>query len=351
MKLATKKGNNNKHKIHTTMKKNLLTGLFALCFTSLMAQSELTNLRVEARADYQREYIDEKSVDQNNGFKGKYLIIRMDGSLGEGFTYSYRQRLNKAHSDQSYFDATDWITLTYTTGNWSISGGKQVVAIGGYEYDLAPIDVYFASEYWNNIHCYQLGASLTWKNKKGSDSFTAQVTQSPFRANADDMYAYNLMWCGSHGWFSTLYSANLIEYLPGKYISYIALGNKFNIGEVTVGIDLMNRASDGHTFIGKNITAIGEVSWMPTDKINIFAKATYDVNNTNTASDICVASGTEITRVGAGIEFYPMPNGSKDVRLHANSCYTFGKGTGALADKQSIFDAGITWRINLLKKK
>lgn len=333
------------------MKRKLLTGLFALCVTSLMAQSEITNLRVEARADYQREYVDDKKIDENNGFKGKYLIIRMDGSLGEGFTYSYRQRLNKAHSDQSYFDATDWITLTYTTGNWSVSGGKQVVAIGGYEYDQAPIDVYFASEYWNNIPCYQLGASLTWKNKKGSDSFTAQVTQSPFKANAGDMYAYNVMWCGSHGWFNTIYSANLIEYLPGKYISYIALGNKFNVGEVTIVADIMNRASGDHTFIGKNITAIGEISWMPTDRINILAKATYDVNNTNAASDMCVAPGIEVTRVGAGIEFYPMSNGSKDIRLHANACYTFGNGTGALLDKQSIFDAGLTWRINLLNKK
>ncbi|MBR5893702.1 MAG: porin [Bacteroidaceae bacterium] len=333
------------------MKRKLLTGLFALCFSGLMAQSELTNLRVEARADYQREYVDDKEIEENSGFKGKYLTIRMDGSLGEGFTYSYRQRLNKAHSDQSYFDATDWLTLTYTTGNWSISGGKQVVAIGGYEYDQAPIDVYFASEYWNHIPCYQLGASLTWKNDKGSDSFTAQVTQSPFRANADDMYAYNIMWCGSHGRFNTIYSANLIEYLPGKYISYIALGNKFNVGEVTIVADLMNRASGDHTFIGKNITAIGEISWMPTENLNIIAKATYDVNNTNATSDICVAPGTEITRVGAGIEFFPMSNGSKDVRLHANACYTFGNATGALLDKQSIFDAGITWRINLLKKK
>ena len=53
------------------MKRKLLTGLFALCVTSLMAQSEITNLRVEARADYQREYVDDKKIDENNGFKGK----------------------------------------------------------------------------------------------------------------------------------------------------------------------------------------------------------------------------------------------------------------------------------------
>lgn len=334
------------------MKKKLLAGLFALFCTSFMAQGqELINLRVEARADYQREYIDDKEIEENSGFKGKFLNIRMDGDLGHGFTYSYRQRLNKANKDQSYFDATDWITLTYTTGNWSFSGGKQVVGIGGYEYDCAPIDVYFASEYWHNIACYQFGASVSWSNNKGTDKFTAQITQSPFKANADDMYAYNIMWCGSHDWFNTIYSANLIEYLPGKYISYLSLGNRFYLGEFTVTVDLMNRASSDHTFIGKNLTAVGEISWMPTDKLNIFAKATYDVNNTNATSDMCVAPGTEVTRVGAGIEFYPMPNGNKDVRLHANTCYTFGNGTGALADKQSLFDVGLTWKINFLNLK
>ena len=56
------------------MKRKLLTGLFALCFYGLLAQSELTNLRVEARADYQREYVDDKEIEENSGFKGKYEI-------------------------------------------------------------------------------------------------------------------------------------------------------------------------------------------------------------------------------------------------------------------------------------
>ena len=115
------------------MKRVLLTGLFALCFAGLFAQSKPINLRVEARFDSQGEYVDGDMIEDNSGFKGKFINIRMDGDLGHGVTYSYRQRLNKAHSDQSYFDATDWLKLTYTTGNWSLSAGKQVVGIGGYE--------------------------------------------------------------------------------------------------------------------------------------------------------------------------------------------------------------------------
>ena len=46
-----------------------------------------------------------------------------------------------------------------------------------------------------------------------------------------------------------------------------------------------------------------------------------------------------------------MKNGSKDVRLHANACYTFGKNgnlAGALIDKQTLVDVGLTWRIEML---
>lgn len=322
----------------------------ALCFAGVFAQSKLINLRLEGRFDAQREYVDGTDIEDNSGFKGKFLNIRMDGDIGHGFSYSWRQRLNKAHKDQSYFDATDWLTLTYTTGNWSFSGGKQVVGIGGYEYDRAPIDTYNYSEYCSNIACYQLGVSAAYTTDGGGDKIMIQSTESPFRANASDMYAYNIIWYGSHGWFNSIYSANMIEYLPGKFISYIVLGNKFNAGDFSLELDIMNRATDSHAYFGKNMSVIGELSWTPTEQWRVFGKASYDVNNTTSDADYCVLPGTEITRVGAGIEFFPIKS-SKDVRLHFNGHYTFGNNgnpSGALIDKQSMVDVGITWRIKIL---
>lgn len=333
------------------MKRTILTGLFALCVAALPAQIHLSNLRLEARADYQREYVDGSEVEDNCGFKGKFLNIRMDGKLGNGFSYSYRQRLNKPNKDASFFDATDWINLTYSTGAWSFGGGKQVVAIGGYEYDAAPIDLYFCSEYWHHIPCYQVGVSAAYTIGGGSDKFMVQVCQSPWRANAGDMYAYNLMWCASYSNFSTLCSVNMMEVYPGKYINYIALGTELQVGECKLRLDLMNRASDEHAFWGRDISVVGEAEWLPNEHLTLFAKATYDVNNTDGSLDLCVLPGTEITRVGAGVEYYPMKNGSKDVRLHANACYTFGKNgnlAGVLIDKQTLVDVGLTWRIDLL---
>ena len=166
------------------MKKSLLVCLFALCANILPAQHQFSKFEMYTRADYQRESIDDKVNDDNSGFKGKYLMLRMDGNLGDGFTYSYRQRFNKGVKDATFFDATDWLTLTYTTGNWSFSGGKQVVGIGGYECDRAPIDTYNYSEYCSNIACYQFGISGAWTSISGKDNIMFQFCESPFGRNS-----------------------------------------------------------------------------------------------------------------------------------------------------------------------
>ena len=224
------------------MKKVLLfLSLLIACGVSAQTH-KLNTLRLEARGDYQRFYNDGTSVKEETGFKGKFLNVRLDGQIGENLTYSYRQRLNKPHDDASFFDATDWLYLTYTKNRWSISGGKQVIGIGGFEYDLSPIDVYYFSGFCNNISSYAFGASVSYA-PSADDMLTAQVCESPFRVPENDVYAYNLMWMGKHGCWQTLYSVNMIETLPGHFINYIALGNRFTFGNVTLTLDLMNRTS------------------------------------------------------------------------------------------------------------
>ena len=335
------------------MKKFFLSA-FAVLFCMALGAQEfgLKTLRLEARGDYQREYIDGDEVAGNSGFKGKFLNIRIDGNISKEFSYSYRQRLNKKNGDANFFDATDWLYLAYTKNNWQLSAGKQVVAIGGYEYDAAPIDLYACAEWWNMIPCYQWGGTVAYMMNEGKDNLSFQLCESPFRgALDDDMFAYNLMWVGSHGWFSTIYSVNMVEYRPGKFVNYISLGNKFNMGKVSFELDFMNRAASGQAFFGKDYSVVGTLAWRPTEKLNLFGKACYDVNETSTGKDYLVAPGTEITRVSAGVEYYPLKDARNDVRLHAVGAYSFGDNTnpaGALLDKQAYVTVGVTWRMNLL---
>ncbi len=340
------------------MKKAILTAFLALAATGMKAQeNEILSLGLEARLDYMQEYQQGDKINDASGFKGRYLNLRMDGNLGAGFSYSYRQRLNKLHADAAFFDATDWIHVTYANRNWSVSAGKQVVGIGGFEYDGAPIDLYFCSEYWNNIPCYQIGFSGAYTTDDTNDRFMLQFCESPFRRNAAnilnrEMFAYNLMWYGSHEFYSSIWSVNMIEYLPGRFINYIALGNKFTFGNFTIDLDIMNRAVSAENFMGKDMSFMFNFRWSPLERLNVFVKCTHDFNNSDEAGDWCVTPGTNITRIGGGLEFFPLKH-SKDLRLHLNYCRTDGENiaAGALQPKQSIIDAGVTWKMNMLKIK
>jgi hypothetical protein len=338
------------------MRNTLCTLLALFCCQLAFSQQEakLFNLGLETRLDYQREYIDDEAVNDNSGFKGKYLNIRIDGQLNDKFSYSYRQRLNKEHKDASYFDATDWIYLKYKANdNWGFSAGKQVVAIGGYEYDRAPIDIYFASEYWNNIRCYALGVNAIYTFNGGNDQLQAQICESPFIQPDEDMYAYNLFWSGRfYEDFETLYSVNMLEYLPGKFINYISLGNKLVSENDVLEFDIMNRDVEGHSFFFKNYSLNLRYTYNFCDKFKALLMGSHDVNKTEVAGDYCVLPGTEITRSGLGLEYYPM--GNRSLRLHLFYFRMLGDNSnvaGTLVDNQNIFSFGVKWNLDLLSFK
>ena len=335
------------------MNTKLFLFLFLAIPVGMRAQdSHSLQLKLEARGDYQRMYVDQKTSKDDCGFKGKYLNMVLTGNITENLSYAYRQPLNKFHKDASFFDATDWLYIDYhITGKWSVSGGKQVVGIGGYEYDRAPIDLYFCSEFWNNIPCYQWGASGTYAVTP-KDRLTFQFCQSPFRQfyQDTDMYAYNLLWNGKHGLWNTIWSVNLMEWQEGKFINYISLGNEILVNKfLQLRLDYLNRASSHQTFLFRDCTVVGELSYQPSQRVNVFVKASYDVNKSGNDADLMVHDGTELTSMGMGFEYFPLKN--KDLRIHANYSYTWGSNShsnGILHDKQSLIDLGLTWRMNII---
>ena len=321
----------------------------ALCGSMAMAQGNAkVNLRMEARGDLQYENIAGNTIDSNTGFRGKQFNLRLNGNINDSWSYVYRQRMGKPNDDASYFDAVDHINLTYTTGAWSFTGGKQTVAVGGYEYDRAPIDFYFGSEYWYNMACYQWGVGA--KYSLDNEAVILQVVQSPFRSVNPCMLSYNLMWTGSYGWLDILHSVNMLEYLPSKFVNFIALGHQFNMGDFKLQLDWMNRADVEH-FGFDDFSLMADLSWSASEKLNVLAKATYDVNKDN-AVDLCVLPGTELTRVGAGVEYFPIKD-SQDVRLHGTYSYAWGKNGnlgGSVWDNHSFVSVGVTWKMSVLKR-
>lgn len=306
----------------------------------------------EARVDYEYYSTDGSTNSAESGFKGKYLALRADGMIVPGLTYSWRQRLNKMHFDKSFFDATDWLYLDYAVNRWNFQAGKLVVAMGGWEYNRPPVDIICGSIFWNNIPCYDLGVSAAFSPVPGH-SLMAQVVQSPFFTREHrDMLGYNVMWNGCIDWFHALWSVNMIEYQPGRFISYIALGNKFSFGNVEVELDLMNRAASHQTYFFKDCQLQGDVAWRPDPKWRLFAKASYEFNHSGTDADLAVLDGTELTVAGGGVEFFPLNEKRCNLRLHAGCFYGWGKNTNeadVMQDKTLFLTAGITWQMDFFK--
>ena len=328
--------------------------------------NDIFRLGVEARFDYLNEALAGDVNAAASGFKVRYFNLRIDGQIMPNLTYSWRQRFNRANSLSEFAENTDWLTLTYKpTKNWGVSAGKQVVMIGGFEYDRAPIDLYFCSEYWNNVACYQLGASVSYTTNDYDETITFQVCQSPYQKSGpnlmlnangvptikNNLLAYNLFCSTSHDWYTGLHSINLVEYQRGKFDLYLVLGNQFTFGDAKIQLDIMDRGTSFEDL--DNFSIMGEFSYLFADRVNLFVKATYDQSSEDYASGLYIAPGTEITRVGGGVEYYPFGHkGNRDVRLHAAYAYNFGTNTnsaGALQNKGSFFTAGLTWRVDIMK--
>ena len=354
------------------MKKNVINILLLMVFlplSSLRAQqgyeknNQIFRLGVESRFDYVNNALAGDVISENSGFKVQYFNLRIDGQITPKFSYSWRQRFNKVNSASDFADNTDWLFLTFRpTQNWSLSAGKQVVMIGGWEYDCAPIDVYFASEYWNNVNCYQLGASVAYTTNKANDTFTFQVCQSPYHKGINnyqdgkkmaDLYAYNLFWMGTHGFYTALHSINFSEYQRGKFDAYIVLGNQFKFGDATIQLDFMDYGTSAKELLFRNFSIMGKVDYLIAQRVNVFAKSTYDKVGSGYPAGLFVYPGTEMIRVGGGVEYYPLgAKQNKDIRIHAMYAYSMGTNTnpgGTALDRGSYLSVGLTWKIDLIE--
>ena len=320
------------------------------CTISVSAQQSLFSARIEARGSYQYN----QQSNKRNGFGGDYVMVGLDGELSEKFSYAFRHRIYKAGTDYDFWDATDWLNFTWNaTQSWSFLAGKQVVAIGGWEYDRNPIDLYYTSEAWNLVPCYEWGVTAAYQFNEGKDKFLLQFSQTPFRWVAPDMYGYSLLWYGNHGVWQTAYSVNAFEYARGKYISHIALGNQFTIDKWKFILDFWNRAANHQVFFFDDFSLIGEINFRASKIVNVFTKVTYDKNSANNDADLQVFSGTELTQLSGGVEVFPI-RGKVDLRIDAVVAHSWGKNSnpsGVMMPNDTNVRVGATLFLDLLNFK
>ena len=348
-----------------------IIAIVATMFANVAKAQEQKNftidkLSVEGRVDYDYFFNKDKS-----GLDGKFFNFEMKGSFLQDFSYRIRQRIDMTKGGSK----TDFMILSYHAGkNFSFTAGRMPLAVGGWEYDLPPIDVYFASQFWNEFSCYDIGGQVEFHTTDGNHDIIFQITNSTFnRYSADgdfirlpNRYTYNLIWYGRMGAFSTSYSINMMEQNKGEYINYIALGNMFDFGKLDFYVDFMNRGFfNQKDFLLGDFTIIGEVKYAFTDKFTAMVKGGYDRNKhgyldysgawpTPQAFDMAVLPGVEYTFAGLGFEAYPY-KGNKNVRLHGLFAFNSMANTLDMNNPESSPEltyqaqVGVTWRINFAK--
>jgi hypothetical protein len=320
----------------------------------------IISIKFDVRADgiYNNYGMFKEGSTEKFGFSGRYLNFAIAGNISDKFSYSFRYRINQDNGNpKDFFGSVDWVYLAYQINkNFSISAGKEVVAVGGYEYDKAPIDVYFWSDFWNNLDPpFRFGTSFNFHSSDGNHTLKLQVTDSPFcKESLQGLFAYNLLWYGKINWFETIYSVNFLEYEKGEFINYIALGNKFNFDWFSWELDYTNRASFKQDNFFADFSVVSNMNFAVGDHWNLFVKGGYDQNKAQEgtvervfAYDRYVAPGTQYAFYGAGVEFYPIKSLKNLLRVHA---FVYGNNAGGAQSQLLSFNIGVRWQMKVFQR-
>lgn len=321
--------------------------LAAFCLQSF-AQNAVDSLYIDTRVAFHLESVPGETVTK---FQGDHLNLNIWGHIAPNVDYRLRQRLNKQVFDaRNIFNATDFLYVNWhATDKLRLMVGKQAVLIGGYEYDAVPIDVYFYSQFCNNLYQgFTMGASLYYRFMDGQDVIF-QFCDSPLSLGFENVYAYNLAWSGSFApWWHTIWSTNFVQDRDSRFVNYVSLGNHFTFGNILFDLDVMNRAGIGQrsSLILSDYTVISKFIWS-VGKWNICWKAGYERNepwNVDASGrpyDEVILPGTEYLYGGAGLEYFPM--GDNNLRLHAVYYRDNSR-------SRNNFEFGVTWRLDIIKR-
>ena len=276
------------------------------------------------------DYIPDISLDMRGGYEqdfsggagrffGDGLYLNVDGIISSSLSYSFNHRLASSYyEDNSGFNGTNWLTLTYETGDFAFTAGKDGLLFGSFEYDAYDLDSYYDmnSAFYNEFDCWQWGVSAAWYPAEDHE-FLLQVASSPL---SDENVSIAAGWRGSWEGFESYWTANLWGKDRGM-IPAVALGNRFTFGNLTVDLDLSARFGD--TYLS-GAAAILAPSYQIGEWGRAFTKIGIDRDN---------------TFFGCGLEYFPLKE-NKSIRLHAAyTCndYTVG----------NMINIGLTWKLNV----
>ena len=330
------------------MKRALFTFLAVAAFIQASAQNKVENLFMDMRTTFHQET---EEGEYNSQIRGEYFNLHVLGHITQDIDYRIRHSFSKkGYDEKNMFNGTDIMYINWRANEkWSFLFGKYAVLIGGYEYDAAPIDVYYYSKFCNNIYQgFTFGTSATY-HFSDKHSFVAQICNSPLSMGDPTVYAYNLAWNGQFAsCWKTIWTVNMVQDQARNFINYISFGNHFEYGDAMLDIDIMNRAAlTQKSFLFSDMTLISKFIWA-VGNWNICAKAGYEWNDEHnvredgSAYDVVIDPGTKYVYAGCGLEWFPF--GRNNLRLHAVYYSDSDR-------HRNNFELGATWRVNIISRR
>ena len=290
----------------------------------------------DAKTSEIASYIPDVSLDMRGGlnygnnegaatFMGDGLYLDINGYISPHFSYSLNQRLASTYyEDNSGFNGTNWLTLTFEAGDFAVTAGKDALLMGSFEYDAYDLDAYYDmnSSFYNGFDCWQWGVSGAWYPTEDQEVLL-QFANSPFSYGEPNLFSLAAGWRGTWDWYESYWTANLWQYSEENFVKAVNLGNRFQFGNFTIDLDLMGRFGEVEPpFSG--MTVAFSPSYEISDWGRVFAKGVWEEEN---------------LIYGAGFEYFPLKE-NRNIRLHAAWAYN----EYMYGDTLNI---GLTWKMDM----
>lgn len=209
----------------------------------------------------------------------------------------------------------DWAFLKYSLGNFWVTVGKDVLYIGGMEFDEYDWDVHpmMMSTLWNNFSPYQWQGAFGWTNESENTTLGLQISTSPYgeRPFGSGLYNYAAKWQGEYGPIYNIWSFAMVGKGDGKYYPVVSLGQNFSIGEsIVISTDYCNAVS--LDILDKGHSASAAINWTPLECFALSGKVGMETSK-------FYEGWGDRTRwnFGASVHWFPIQD-SEDLRIHAS---------------------------------
>lgn len=220
------------------------------------------------------------------------------------------------HSDTNNW--LDWAYLTFETGDWAFTLGKDCLLVGGIEFDDYDFEIHpaGATTLWNVLPSYQWGGKVGYSF--GDQTVSLQVASSPFGEHpfSSGLYTFGLGWNGSAGDFEWINGFSLFQTgIDGeKTHPMISLGGRWTPSEsLEVRLDLSNRVGDYFFLLSPGIMAHPAVTWSVSEQFDLVGSFVFEANTRfdDTTYNYVPA---------AALHWYPLGE-NRDLRVHASAGY------------------------------